>query len=162
LKIKHIIVLFIFVLNIAACSNGENPKEHLGEIYSIVLDSIMEKDDALSSDLKYIAIDMSNFDELKEKDKKEVLSFFKEKYKVGVMDASLDQLKAKGLYNANIMGLEEGVLLRIENMKYKLFNNVFFEGSKYRSAKGSIGVESTIHFKEGKWQVKESKETWIS
>ncbi|WP_423336442.1 hypothetical protein [Neobacillus sp. 19] len=47
-------------------------------------------------------------------------------------------------------------------MKYKFFNNVFFEGSKYRSAKGAIGVESTIYFKEGKWQIKESKETWIS
>ncbi|MDF2039900.1 hypothetical protein P2R12_23450 [Cytobacillus oceanisediminis] len=78
------------------------------------------------------------------------------------MDASLDQLKERGLYNEEEMGLEEGVLLRIENMKYKLLNNVYFEGSKYRSAKGAIGVESTIHFKEGKWQVKESKETWIS
>lgn len=47
-------------------------------------------------------------------------------------------------------------------MKYKLFNNIFFEGSKLRSAKGAIGVESTIRFKEGTWQVKESKETWIS
>ncbi|WP_260508297.1 hypothetical protein [Cytobacillus firmus] len=57
MKIKHIIVLFIVVLNLAACSNEENPKEYLGEIYSIGLDSIMQKDDTLSSDLKYIAID---------------------------------------------------------------------------------------------------------
>ncbi|MDM5226017.1 hypothetical protein QUF73_07315 [Cytobacillus sp. NJ13] len=41
MKIKHIIVIFIVVLNLAACSNGENPKEYLGEIYSIGLDSIM-------------------------------------------------------------------------------------------------------------------------
>ncbi|WP_260508298.1 hypothetical protein [Cytobacillus firmus] len=39
-----------------------------------------------------------------------------------VMDASLDQLKERGLYNEEEMGLEEGVLLSIENMKYKLFN----------------------------------------
>lgn len=65
------------------------------------------------------------------------------------MDASLDQLEEKGLFNTDTIGLEKGVLLKIENIKYKLFNKIFFEGSKYRSAKGAIGVDGTIHFKEG-------------
>jgi hypothetical protein len=60
------------------------------------------------------------------------------------------------------MGLEDGVLLKIENIKIKWFNKVHVECSKYRSAKGAIGVEITIHFKDGKWQVKESKEIWVS
>ncbi|PTY86152.1 peptide ABC transporter substrate-binding protein, partial [Heyndrickxia sporothermodurans] len=119
---------------------------------------IMEKDKELSSDMKYIAIDMKNFDELTKQDKSEILSYFKEKYKVEVIDMSLDELKEKGLFNSNTMSLD-GVLLRIKKVDYKPFNNVLFEGSKYRSGKGSTVVETKIHFKDGEWKVKESKET---
>ena len=73
----------------------------------------MEQDEALSSDMEYIAIDMNNFEDADESDKEEILSYFKEKYKVEVMDATLEQLKEKGLYNSDTMGLD-GVLLRIE------------------------------------------------
>lgn len=82
LKFKHLIVAFIVLLILSACNDGIEPKEHLGEIYSVALDSIMEQDEALSSNMEYIAIDMSNFEELDENDKKEIINYFKEKYKV--------------------------------------------------------------------------------
>jgi hypothetical protein len=44
----------------------------------------------------------------------------------------------------------------------KFNNNVHFKVLKYRSGKGAVGVESTVHLKGGKWQVKESKMTWVS
>jgi hypothetical protein len=141
---------------------GVNPKEHLGEVYSVALDSIMEKDEALSSDMKFIAIDMSNFDDgLTEKDKEDIITFFKGKYKVDVMDATFDELKEKGYYHPDKMYLD-GVLLRMEKMDFKFNHNVFFEGSKYRSGLGAIGVEGTVRYKDGSWQMKESKQTWIS
>jgi hypothetical protein len=121
----------------------------------------MENEAALSSDMEFIAIDMSNFDGLVEKDKKEILNFFKDKYKVEVIDATFDELKEKGYYNSDTMALE-GVLLRIEKIDFKFNKNVLFEGSKYRSGKGAIGVVSTVRYKDGNWQVKESKETWVS
>jgi hypothetical protein len=157
--VGSIIVILTFFLT--ACNNGVNPKDHLGEIYSIALDNIMNYDEALSSDMKFIAIDMSNFDELSEKDKKEILNYFKDKYKVNVMDATFEELKEKGYYDSDKKGLD-GVLLKISKVDFKFNNNIFFEGSKYRSSLGADGVENTVHYKDGKWQIKASKETWVS
>ncbi len=161
MKIKVISFLIILSFFHAACSMGTNPKEHLGKIYSIALNSIMEKDEALSSNMEFIAIDMSNFNGLVETDKKEILNYFKDKYKIEVIDATFDELKAKGYYNPDTMALE-GVLLTIEKVDFKFNNNVFFEGSKYRSGLGAIGVEGTVDYKDGNWKIKESKVTWIS
>ncbi|CAM5222299.1 hypothetical protein UACE39S_03400 [Ureibacillus acetophenoni] len=93
--------------------------------------------------------------------KEVILSYFKEKYKVEVMDATLEQLKDKGLYNPDTLVLD-GVLLRIEKVEYKVNNNIFFEGSKYRSGDGAVGVEVIVHYKDNNWKVKEVKMTWIS
>jgi hypothetical protein len=161
LKFRYFSILFFLSLLLSACNNGIEPKEHLGEIYSVALDSIMEQDEALSSDMKYIAIETSNFEEVDESDKEEILSYFKKKYKVDVMDATFEQLKEKGLYNPDTMSLD-GVLLRIEKVDFKFNNNIFFEGSKYRSGLGAVGVEVTVHYKDNKWKSKEAKITWIS
>ncbi|MEH7072882.1 peptide ABC transporter substrate-binding protein [Neobacillus drentensis] len=162
MKIKFGPILLLLSLVLTACNIGVDPKAHLGEIYSAALDSIMGKDEALNSDMKFIAIDMSNFDAgLSEKDKKDIITFFKDKYKVDVMDVTFEELKAKGFYDPDKMSLT-GVLLRIEKVDFKWNNDVFFEGSKYRSGLGAIGVEGNVHYKDGTWQVKESKETWIS
>ena len=161
MKIKHFSILLVLSLLLSACNTGIEPSEHLGEIYSVALDSIMEQDEALSSDMEYIAIDMSNFEDAAERDKEEILSYFKEKYKVEVMDATLEQLKEKGLYNSDTMGLD-GVLLRIEKVDFKFNNKILFEGSKYRSGLGAIGLEVKVHYKDNKWKSKEVKMTWIS
>ncbi|MBY0149096.1 peptide ABC transporter substrate-binding protein [Neobacillus niacini] len=154
--------LLLFVVFLGACSNENNPKEHLGEITAIALESLMEKDKALSSDVNYIALDFNNIERYTDLEVKEIQGFLEERYKVEVIKASLEELKKKGLYNLEEMGLEDGVLLKIEKINFKWFNTVHFETSKFRSAKGAIGVETTIQFKEGKWKMKESTETWIS
>ncbi|WP_144512393.1 peptide ABC transporter substrate-binding protein [Bacillus sp. FJAT-22090] len=161
MKIKHFSILLVLSLSLSACNTGIEPREHLGEIYRVALDSIMEQDEALSSDMEYMAIDTSNFENADESDKEEVLIYFKEKYKIEVMDATLEQLKEKGLYNSNTMGLD-GVLLRVEKVDFKSNNEIFLEGSKYRSGLGAVGVEVKIHYKHNKWESKEVKMTWIS
>lgn len=161
MKLKYFGILFILSVLLSACNTGTEPKDHLGKIYSIALDSIMEQDEALNSDMEYIAIDMINFEEVDESDKEEILSFLKEKYKVEVMDATLEQLKEKGLYNPDTMRLD-GVLLRIEKVDFKFNNEIFFEGSKYRSGLGAAGVEVKVHYKDNKWKSKEVKMTWES
>lgn len=161
MKFKYFSILVILSLLLSACNVGIEPKEHLGEIYSVALDSIMEQDEGLSSDMEFIAIDMSNFEEVTDIDKEEILNYFKEKYKIEVMDATFEQLKGKGLYNPETLSLD-GVLLRIEKVEFKSNNNIFFEGSKYRSGKGAVGVEVTVHHKDNKWKSKEVKMTWKS
>ncbi|WP_159426224.1 peptide ABC transporter substrate-binding protein [Desulfolucanica intricata] len=107
------------------------------------------------------AIDMSNFNELDEQAKKEILNFFKGKYKVEVMNATFGELKEKGFYNPDTTALN-GVLLRIEKVEFKSKNNIFFECSKYRSGLGAVGVEVIVHYKDGNWKVRESNVTRIS
>ena len=121
----------------------------------------MEQDEALSDGMKFIAIDMSNFDDLKKEEKEEILTYFNEKYQLDVMDATLDELKEKGFYDPDAAALE-GVLLRIEEVNFTFHNNVFFKASMYRSGKGAVGVEITVHYKDGRWQIKKLKQTWIS
>jgi len=161
LRFKSFSILLFPLLLLSACNTGIEPKEHLGEIYSVALDSIMEQDEALSSDMEYIAIDMSNFEEVDERDKQEILSYFREKYKVDVMASTFDQLKEKGLYHPDTMSLD-GVLLRIDNVDFKFNNNIFFEGSKYRSGTGAVGAEVTVHYQDNKWKSKEDKVTAVS
>lgn len=56
----------------------------------------------------------------------------------------------------------DGVLLRIEKVDFEFSDNLFFEGSKYRSGDGAVGIEVTIHYKDNEWKSKETKMTWIS
>ena len=79
MKFRYInfsILFALLLLFLSACTNGPEPKEHLGEIYSVALDAIMEQDEALSRDMKYIAIDMSTFNEVDTRDKDEIVSYF--------------------------------------------------------------------------------------
>lgn len=161
MKFKQLIILLLVSLLLSACNTSPEPKEYLDEIYRVALDSIMEQDAALNSDMEFIAIDMSHFDGVDEKDKKETLHYFKETYKVDVMDATFEQLKEMGLYNPDTMALD-GVLLRIEKVDFTSNHTIFFEGSKYRSGLGAVGVEVTVHYKDNKWKSKEAKMTWIS
>ncbi|MFI8687615.1 peptide ABC transporter substrate-binding protein [Rossellomorea sp. NPDC077527] len=161
MNLKYITTLLVLTIFLSACNNGVKPKEHLVEIYSEALTSIMEQDEGLSGDMKYIAIDMSNFDEVSDSEKKEILKYFKGEYKVEVMDATLKQLQEKGLYDSSSLVLD-GVLLRIEKIDFKGNTEVLFEGSKYRSGDWAVGVIGTVYYKGKKWNYRNIKVTWIS
>ncbi|GIO32087.1 MULTISPECIES: peptide ABC transporter substrate-binding protein [Paenibacillus] len=141
-----------------ACSNA-NPSKDMGELYSLALDAYMPIDEGLNGGMKYIAIDMSNLNDMDETDKKQILKYF-EKYNVDVMEATYEQLKEKGLYDPKTMVLN-GVLLRVE--KTGISNNkMVIEGSKYRAGDGAIGTKVIIEYKNGKWEVSKADGTWIS
>ena len=160
MKFKFISILFIIIL-LTGCNNGIEPKEHLGEIYTVALDSILLEDQALNDNMAFIAIDMSNFEDLDANSKEEILKYFKVTYKVEVMDATFEQLKEMGLYNPDTYSLD-GVLLKINKIEYKLNNSVLLEGSKYRSGLGAIGVEVKVHYEDKKWETEEINLQWIS
>lgn len=152
--------LLIMTLLLSACINNIDPKNHLDEIYSIALDSIMEVDPGLNSEMDFIAIDFTKIDRLKEATKKTILEYIKKKYKLDVMEATFEELKEQGFYNPDTSSLD-GVLLRVEEVEFRMNDEVFFEGTKFRSGLGAIGIEGIVHFKE-KWQIKEITEIWIS
>lgn len=161
MKLKMFSMLFLVSLLLSACNFGIQPKEHLAEIYIVALEEIMAQDEALNKNKQYIAIDMNNFEDVDQRDKQEILSYFKETYKVEVMDTSFEQLVEDGLFNEETMSLE-GVLLKIEKVDFQFNKVIFFEGSKYRSGLGAVGVEVKVHYKDNNWQAKEVKMTWVS
>jgi hypothetical protein len=125
----------------------------------LALDAVMPLDDTLNSKMKYIAIDMGDMPGLDDAAKKQVLRHF-EKYKVRTLEASLAQLKQKGLFNRE-WGMLDGPLLRI----YKITitdHKVILHTSKYRSSSGAIGVAVTLEWLEGKWKVTGAALVWVS
>ncbi|MDQ0233344.1 peptide ABC transporter substrate-binding protein [Metabacillus malikii] len=161
MKFKYISLLLIFPLFLMSCSIEVKPKEHMRDIYIVALETIMEQDESLNKDVKFIAIDMGNFEKINQHDKEYILTSLKETYNVDVFEATFEQLKEKGLYDEDTMSLD-GVLLTIDNIQYTFNNQVQLEGSKYRSSLGAVGIEVKVHYNDDKWQTKDMKDLWIS
>lgn len=162
MKKISLLLLLVIVLScgLLACNKKVTAEDHLPEIYIQAFDSFMPLDEGINGEVKYIAIDMSNLNGLKDTDKEKILNYFK-KYGVEVMDASFDDLKQKGLYDEKRLCLE-GIVLSIKTIDILSDSEVKIEGSKYRSGEGAIGVIVTVVYKEGKWQVGKTDLTWIS
>lgn len=160
MKLKLFSIIIIFSLLLVSCTKEVNLDQQMGEIYNVALESLMELDKGLNGGMEYIAIDMSNLD-LSDNDRAEIMDFLKNKYNVDVKSATYEELKEQGLYNPENMVLD-GVLLKIEKVDFKDNNDVQFELSKYRAPLGAIGLEVVVHYKDGKWQIKEKNNTWIS
>lgn len=161
-KICFLLILFVVAFSavLTACNEKVTAKDHLPEIYIQAFDSFMPLDEGLNGEMKYIAIDMSNLNSLNITGKEKILNHFK-KYGVEVMEASLEDLKQKGLFNERSLSLE-GILLSIKEVDIQSDTKVQIEGSKYRSGLGAIGVITTVVYKDGKWQVEKANITWIS
>lgn len=127
--------------------------------FCLALDAIMPLDDALNFNMDYIAIDMGDVPGLDEAGKKQVLQFF-EKYKVKTIEASLEQLREKGVYNRENRSLD-GLLLRINKITLS-DDKVVLDCSKYRGDGGAIGVKVMVEWINSQWEVTNSVLTWIS
>lgn len=86
---------------------------------------------------------------MNERDKEEILNFFKEKYKLEVIYATFHQIQEKGVVDRDTMSLD-GMLLKIDKFELKFNRNVYFKGSKYHSGSGAVGVEGKVHYKDNK------------
>ncbi|MCG7345954.1 peptide ABC transporter substrate-binding protein [Sporosarcina sp. ACRSL] len=159
---RALLILIFMVLLLGACNTGRTANEEmpLVGIYSLALDSLMEEDTALNDSMTFIAVDLSNFEDLNDIDKQGILDYFSRKYDVDVMDATFEELREQGYFDEEIMRLD-GVLLRMEKVDIST-SKVVFTGSKYRSAKGAIGMEVLLRKKGDEWRVTKSKMIWIS
>ncbi|MDX8344940.1 peptide ABC transporter substrate-binding protein [Rossellomorea sp. YZS02] len=161
MKVRLFPLVLIFTILLTACSGGENPKDHLGEIYILAMDALMEEDKALNSDMTFIAIDMSDLDGVDEEQKITILRHFKDQYKVETMNATMVELERKGYYDPDTNALE-GVLLQIEKVDFTLNDHVLIEGTKFKSGKGAIGLRMEVEHEDGEWKLKESELSGIS
>ncbi len=152
------VVLFIISLALSGCFPA-SPAKNMAEIYIAALDAFMPIDEGLNHEMQYIAVDMSNFKHINERDKQQILYHFKS-YGVEVMEATYEQLEEKGLLDAETRVLS-GVLLSVEKTGIQ-GKRVVVEGSKMRAGNGAIGVRSVVEYSAGQWKLKEAESTWIS
>lgn len=159
---KYYFLPLLIAIWFTACNQEQHTNVDLGSVYSHALDSIMVKDEALNSEMQFIALDLTIVKELSEDDKKEIKRFLRDKYEVEVIEATLKELKDKGMYNSKTMVLH-GVLLKVEKAKFTSHNKAFeFEGSKYRAGNGAVGVKGKLRYVDGRWQPFEVQELWVS
>jgi hypothetical protein len=144
-------------------TDDSEPKKSMGEIYRLALDAFMPLWDGITNDIndmKYIAIDTGNLNDITDGDWDMILRHF-EHYNVDVMQASLADLEKEGRFLTGQARYIEGTLLRVESTEIAE-NKVVVEGSLYKSAKAAIGTKVVVEFIDGKWKVTEATDTWIS
>ncbi|WP_334074863.1 MULTISPECIES: hypothetical protein [Paenibacillus] len=144
----------------AAVPDGDQDTHRsAGELYRLAFEAMFSMDEALNSEMKYIALDLSDLPQLTDADREHLLSSFAFG-DVDVRDATMEELKKEEPEFKETMVLQ-GILLKIKKVELGE-NSAVIEGSKYRSGKGAIGAKITLELKEGAWSVTESEMTWIS
>ncbi|QRG67983.1 hypothetical protein [Brevibacillus choshinensis] len=125
----------------------------------VAFDAVMPLDDALNSKMKYIACDVGDLPGLDAAAKNQVFRYF-EKYKTRTLEASLEELREKGMFNPDTKVLD-GPLLRVYKVRISDQKAVLYT-SKYASSEGAIGVAVTLEWLGGKWQATNSALVWVS
>lgn len=126
------------------------------KMYQAIIDDLMNTDTALSSDAKYLALDLNSFvgldkNALPESAKNNLLDYCK-KYNGDVKYASFADLKAQGLFNEETMSLE-GVLIYATKVDVVSENKVVISAAKYRSGLGAIFLTYEAKYTNGEWKL---------
>ena len=130
-----------------------------GELYRLAFEAMFSMDEALHSDIKYIALDLSDLQQLTDADRRHILASFAFQ-EAEVRDTTMEELK-KEEPEFKETPMLQGVLLKIEKVELGE-DSAVIEGSKYRSGTGAIGAKITLELKDGAWSVAKSEMTWIS
>lgn len=154
---KKIIVCLIIVLLIATGCSQETP-DKVGA-YTAVIDKLYNEDEALNSDIKYIAVDTSLINYLSDNQKLILLKDL-EKYGYTVLDMTFEELEKEGYIED--LYFKEGILFKLED-KTMNKNSITMNVSKWRSGLGAIGYDDLkAVYKNGKWEVTKTGNAWIS
>lgn len=126
------------------------------KMYQTIIDDLMNTDTALSSDAKYLALDLNSFvgldkNALPESTKNNLLDYCK-KYNTDVKYASFADLKAQGLFNEKTISLE-GVLIYTTKVDVVSENKVVISAVKYRSGLGAIFPTYEAKYTNGEWKL---------
>ena len=140
--------------------DNQRVKSEKAELYALAFDAVWEMDKGLNSDIKYVSINTKIFKDFSEEDKKQLFDYIADKYKVTMLDMSVDELKSAG-YVENL-SFKEGILFQIDRYHSYSSNSVSLDGNKWRSGKGAIGFTFEAANKNNKWELKKCNMTWIS
>jgi hypothetical protein len=165
---KYLITVVCLILAISllsGCNNQKSSAENmLVNAYMAVIDDILYiEDPGLNHDIKIIALDTTQMNNLLEEEKAALLAQISEKYGLTVLDSTYDELMAQGLIDEENLYFTEGILVTIEHPVYDEATQCLSYGiSKWRSGLGAYGSDdATAQYKNGIWQI-EKKNSWIS
>lgn len=151
------IFLIISIVMISGCTAKDAPDG--AGAYEAAIDKLYNEDEALNMNIKYLAVDTTKMKNLTEESK---MTFLKnlEKYGLTVLDTTSVELKKNGYIKDT--NFEEGILFELEDEQMK--NNIItMDVSKFRSGMGAIGYEGMkLKYRNGKWEIKDSGNPWIS
>lgn len=149
------ILLFLFILilmtsSFMSCLKITAKNKNPGNMYGEALHGFMLFEPMMNSNMKYIAVDFNDINNIKDTDKKLITSFLNNKHKVEVTYKSLAELEKTGFYDKEKNYLD-GVLLSITETKKLSDNNYEIYGTKFRSGSKIPNIKCTIEYVNGKW-----------
>ena len=127
----------------------EYPK--ISKLYMTLIDDLIGLDQALNSDMEYIAINIESFDILNEQQQDIIHYLYK--YHDNIKVASYQDLKEQGLVisTSDVIPHIDGILIDVGNIEKKNDNHYIVNMQKYRSALGAIFPEYEAKYKDGIW-----------
>lgn len=154
--ILFIILGILGVISILSYSYIKNSKDISSDkyllMYQMMIDSLMDSSNNLSTDAEYLALDLDSFELLNSSDKESLINYVK-KYHSNVFSASYEELKDKGLTDESELNLK-GYLISINNFKRTL-NTVRLEIGRYKESLGAFGYCYKATYRFNKWNIKE-------
>ena len=163
-------ILFALAISFLVYSQHGNIAENLTnstenltkwtEIYQITLESYLKQDTALNENIDFIAIDLAALEFANDYDKKAIAAWIGREY-VPVIDANMDGLRAKDLFDEKGMYIPDGVFLSINEVA-ETDSEIIIKGMKYRGARAANWFETKWQLNNGIWQFAETIMTMIS
>ncbi|WP_059049905.1 hypothetical protein [Paenibacillus senegalimassiliensis] len=130
-----------------------------GQLYAVAFEAMMKLDEGLNSDMKYIAVDLSEMTQLTTEDKSYIMEYL-QSFNTVIRDRTLEQLQQEE-NNEDDPLLLSGVFLRVDKVDIGEAS-ALIEGAKYRSGTGAIGVKVSLEFVDGLWKLSDTEMNWIS
>lgn len=136
-------------------SESENLTREKAELYASAFDAVWNLNKELSAKAKIIYIDVESFKDFSEKDKEQLFSYIKDKYKVEVMALSYEEVRSAPTHSVGIS--YDGMYFFRVN-RYKTYSKD--QTSFVVLRKSLIGGVEEIMFdleavkKNNKWQIK--------
>ena len=167
-NVALIVLCLTFAFLVAGCSqqNGEisstpepTPVQTQAQGYWAVFEELYGEDEALNSEIQYLAIDLSKS---KLEDKQPLTDLFEEFCSQNGLTLLLDNIEGlteKGLIED--LYFKDGILISFEDQKLT-DEKLVTEASKWRSGLGAIGATFTVENQDGVWKITEEENSWIS
>lgn len=147
-----LILLLVFDIYLLLRNTEIPENEDYIVLYQQLIDYIMENNESLNSNNKYLAFDLDSFTLLEEGSEMVILTYAT-RYNANVIPENMNSLSKKGYF---VEGSLEGLLISSKVIKENKYGNNFkIQISKYNGPLAMYGLEYKAIFKNDKWHLKE-------